>query len=309
MSLNPDPTVDNGAIFYSPTLGGMATTQSGKVVPLQQPTSQMTGTLNTGGTGGTGGTPTAALDTAAIANTQKSLDQLPGILSASLAAEQQKYQNAQHVFDAQEQQQRAQYDTGTTTNQQNYDSNFMAALRSGAMGLHGLLSILRGTGVEDWAKNAVRDTTNSDISTGLNTQKENQTSLDTSLSNFLTDLRGKRQENDTTFQNNQDAARLNQATQMQDLYEKMAKYYADAGDNANATKYLNMAGDQSASIAKYSVSPVGAYDTNRVAVQAAPISAFAGPTKQAVSYSPGDTGTAGVFTIGDARKRLAGVGA
>lgn len=265
-----------------------------------------------GGGGGGGYTPPSnpPLNTAALSNTQKSIDQLPGILARALASNDQEYQNTQQGFNAQETQQRGQYDKGTTTNQQNYDSNTMAALRAGATGLEGLLSILRGTGVESWANNAVRDTTNADIQTGHNTQQENQTSLDSSLSTFLTDLADKRHQNDVTHQNNAFAARESNATQMQTLYQKLASYYADAGDNATATKYMNMAGDLSAPIAQFGTAPVSKYDTTPVNVTAPTISAFSGPSKPGVTATPGDNGGGnGIFTIGDTRRKLAGASA
>lgn len=254
-------------------------------------------------------TSTSTLNNAAIANTNKSLALLPDILAHALAANDQSFQNAQHGFDVQEQQQRGQYNDGTTTNQNNYDANTMASLRAGAQGLGGLLSILRGTGVEGWANNVVRDTTNSDIRNGADTRQQNQTALDTSLSSFLSDLADKRHSNEVTHQNNEFASRKDNATQLQDLYTKMAQYYADNGDNATATDFMNKAGDQSQAIARYGVAPVGKYDMSPVTVKAPEISAFAAPTQQSINYNGGDTGTGGIFTIGDARKRLAGAGA
>lgn len=302
---NPTGLVNGGKAFQS--------AQPTPDLTLAQPITDTSGGTSGSGGGMTGGTApsqgSSALDQAAIQNTQKSLDQLPSILDAALAANRQKYQNAENGFNAQEQQQRGQYDTGTTTNQQNYDSNFMDSLRSGAQGLSGLLSILRGTGVEGWANQAVRDTTAGDIRNGLDTRNQNQTALDTSFSNFQNDLKDKRQQNSDTLTNNEFAARGNSATQMQKLYTEMAKYYADAGDNATATHYLNLAGDQSAAIAKYGTAPVSAFDTNPVSVQAAPISAFSAPTNQSVSYDPGMADNKGLFTIGDVRRRLAGAGA
>ena len=267
-------------------------------------------TVASSGAGSYPASTSTPLNTAAIANTQKSIDQLPAILQAALDAEQMKYENANRGFNEQQAQEQAKYDTGTTTNQQNYDSNLMAALRSGAKGLGGLLSILRGTGIEDWARGAVADTTNSDIRTGLDTRDQNQTSLDTSLGSTLTELAGKRRANDETLRNNQFAARGNNATQLQDLYGKMAGFYSDAGNNGEATRYMNMAGDQSPEIARYSIAPVSAYDSTPVNVKAANVTAFGSPTQQNVTSSNTNNGSsAGIFTVGDARKRLAGVGA
>ena len=267
------------------------------------------GTL-TGNGGSTAPAPKPVLNTAAIANTQKSLDQLPLILQQALAASLQEYENAKQGFAVQEQQQRGAYDKGTTTNQLNYDDNLMASLRSGASGLGGLLSILRGTGAEGWARDAVMNTTNTDIRGGLDTREQNQGQLDSSLSGFLTELEGKRNANDQTLRNNEFAARGANATQAQKLYSDMASIYADAEDTGNATRFMNKAGDYSTDIARYGTAPVSRFDTNPVAVKAAEVSAFADPTKQNVAATDSNQGGgAGLFTIGDTRRKLAGAGA
>ena len=286
----------------------------GQINPVLGAATTTPNNLNTGtrGTGGTGGNtaPKPVLNTAAIANTQKSIDQLPLILQMALDADRQKYENAKAAFNTQEAQEQGKYDTGTTTNQLNYDSNLMASLRAGTKGLGGLLSILRGTGAENWARDAVMETTNNDIRGGLDTRNQNQTGLDNSIGNFLTELAGKRRSNDETLQNNEFAARSANATQAQKLYSDMASVYADAEDTGNATKFMNKAGDYSGDIARYSTAPVGAYDEKPVEVKAAPITAFSGATKQNVTATEGNQGGgAGIFTLGDTRRKLAGAGA
>ena len=162
-------------------------------------------------TSGSGsGTIMPALNQAAVNNTQISLDQLPALLQAALNAETIKRGNTVRGFDDQEAGQRKTYDQSTTTNQQNYDSNFMESIRSGIKGLGGLFNILRGTGAaggtaEELARDTVGGVTANDIRTGADTQKTNQTSLDSTLSTFLTDLKGKRQAAEDTFENNKRA--------------------------------------------------------------------------------------------------------
>ena len=254
--------------------------------------------------------PKPVLNRAAVDNTQKSIDQLPLMLQMALDAEAAKYQNAENGFDIQQGEEQARYDEGSTTNNLNYDANLMASLRSGAKGLSGLLSILRGTGAEDWAREAVVETTNSDIRGGLDTRNENQTALDTSLGSFMSDLAGKRRANQETRINNEYAARGANASQMQDLYKTMAGFYSDAEDTAGAANWMNKAGDLSADVARYSTAPVGTYDQTPVKVKAAPITAFSGATNQNINADNGNNSpTNGVFTIGDTRKKLAGAGA
>lgn len=295
-----------------PLQGAIAPTAPGNITISPGVAGATTTNPNNLYTGGTGGyvAPKPVLNTAAIANTQKSIDQLPLILQQALAASLQEYENAKQGFGVQEEQQRGAYDKGTTTNQLNYDANLMASLRAGTKGLGGLLSILRGTGAENWARDAVMETTSNDIRGGLDTRNQNQTGLDSSLSGFLTELEGKRNANDQTLRNNEYAARGANATQAQKLYSDMASVYADAEDTANATKFMNKAGDYSGDIARYGTAPVSKFDTVPVNVKAAEVSAFADPTKQAVSATEGNQGGgAGIFTLGDTRRKLAGAGA
>lgn len=253
--------------------------------------------------------PKPVLNQAAVDNTQGSIDALAGILQRALDAENQKYTNAETLFNEQQAGEQGRYDKGTETNQLNYDSNLMASLRAGAKGLGGLLSILRGTGAEGWANDAVRDTTSSDIRTGLDNRNENQTSLDNGIGSFLGELAGKRRDNEATRQNNEFAHRGNNASEAQRLYKEMAGFYSDAEDTGNATRLMNKAGEYTPEIAKYSVAPVRGYDASPVKVQAAPVTAFSGATEKNVNYDGGNNSNNGIFTINNTRKKLAGVGA
>lgn len=272
-------------------------------------------TTSTGGTGGAvlgsgGGAPSGApsmpaLNQAAVNNTQIALDQLPALLASALEAETTRYGNLERGFNDQEGTQRRTYDESTTTNQQNYDSNYMASIRGGIKGLGGLMSILRGTGAAGGtASNMVRDTvggqTSNDIRMGADTQKQNQTSLDGVLSNFLTELKGKRQQAADTFENNKRAAGRDNATQMQDLLQKMAGYYGDAGRTAEAVSFMNRAGSLTPQIAQNSNARVSNYDTAPVAVQAPQVTAFADPVQPDVTAAatPEQVG-AGIFTMQD----------
>lgn len=253
--------------------------------------------------------PKPVLNQAAVDNTQGSIDALAGILQRALDAENQKYTDAETLFNEQQAGEQGRYDKGTETNQLNYDSNLMASLRAGAKGLGGLLSILRGTGAEGWANDAVRDTTSSDIRTGLDNRNENQTSLDNGIGSFLGELAGKRRDNEATRQNNEFAHRGNNASEAQRLYKEMAGFYSDAEDTGNATRLMNKAGEYTPEVAKYSVAPVRGYDASPVKVQAAPVTAFGGAAEQNVNYDGGSNPNNGIFTINNTRKKLAGVGA
>lgn len=244
-----------------------------------------------------------ALNQAAINNTQVAIDQLPALLQAALAAEQTRYGNTTRGFDTQQKQQQGQYDTSTTTNQQNYDANYMDSIRAGIKGLGNLFNLLRGTGAaggtaQDQVQDVVGGVTAQDIRTGADTQKANQTSLDSALSNFLTELKGKRDLASDTFENNQRAIQRDNQTQLQDLYGKMAGYFSDGGRTADATNWMNKAGALTPNIAANSQSKQSTYDTTPVAVQAPTLSAFEAPSQPDVVSTPnnGQVGS-GIFTM------------
>ena len=249
-----------------------------------------------------------ALNTGAVHNTQIAIDQLPAILANALSSEDQTYGNTINQFGAQEQQQRGQYDTSSTTNQQNYDSNFMDSIRAGVKGLGGLMNILRGTGAaggtaEQQVHDVVGDTTANDIRTGHDTQQANQGALDASLGQFLTDLKGKRQTADDTHANNRMAIQRDNATQLQDLFGKMAGFYGDAGNTATANDWLGRAGSLTPQIAQNSRTQVGNYDVAPVAVHAPQVTAFAAPSQPNVAIAPqdGQVGS-GIFTMNRGKK-------
>ncbi len=259
--------------------------------------------------GGSGGAARPVLNTVGVSNTQRTIDQLPGLLEAALAAERQKYDNALNEFNQQEQGQRKTYDTSTTTNQLNHDSNFMDSIRAGIKGLSGLMSMLRGTGAgggtaEDMARDTVGEVTSKDIRTGADTQKENQTQLDGSLEAFLGELGRKRRVNEDTLVNNERAIRRDNDTQLSELFGKMAGFYGDAGDQGNANAWMTRAGELTPRIAANSRTQVSPYDTTPIAVKAPELTAFSGPSQPDVAVAPenGQVGS-GIFAITDPRRR------
>lgn len=259
--------------------------------------------------GGGGGTVAPTLDEAGIRNTQKTIDEIPGLLAAALEAEKARASNANRTFDAQEAQQRDTYDKSTITNQQNYDANFMDSIRAGIKGLGGLFQILRGTGAAGGtAEDSVRDTvgavTSQDIRAGADTRNENQTALDSSLANFLTTLRGKRETNEDTRVNNERAIRRDSDSQLQELYGKMAGFYRDAERTADADSWMDRAGNLTPKIAENSRTQVSKYDTSPIEVRAPEITAFSGPSQPNIVTRP-DSGQigSGIFTITDRERR------
>lgn len=259
-------------------------------------------------TGGGGGAPKPVLNQAGVANTQRTIDELPGLLEAALAAERTRYGNTVNDFNTEEAGQRKTYDESTVTNTKNYDANFMDSIRAGIKGLGGLMSLLRGTGAgggsaEDMARDTVGGVTATDIRGGADTQKENQTALDTTLGSVLDQLRRKRQANEDTVVNNERAINRDSDTQMQELFGKMAGFYGDVGDTNNANSWMNRAGDLTPRIAANSRAQVSSYDTTPVAVKAPELTAFTAPTQPSFETAPNGQVGSGIFTMTDPRRR------
>lgn len=247
--------------------------------------------------------PKPVLNQAAVNNTQLAIDQIGSLLQAALANEDQGYINTNAQYDANEGQQRGTYDKSTVTNQKNYDSNYMDSIRAGIKGLGGLMALLRGTGAaggtaDDLVRDTVGGVTSNDIRAGADTRDENQGALDSSLSTFLTELKGKRQLASDTHANNMRAIQRDSDTQLQDLYSKMAGFYGDAEMTPQRDMYMTTAGSLTPRIASNSKAVTSPYDTTPVAIQAPALSAFAGPTQPNVLAAPqdGQVGS-GIFTM------------
>lgn len=261
-----------------------------------------------GGGGGSAAPAPPPLNQGAVDNTQLTIDQIPGILQSALAAESQRSSNASSGFDSQQKQQQGQYDESTITNQHNYDSHFMDSIRAGVKGLGGLMQLLRGTGaaggsVDQEVRDTVGGITSGDIRTGADSQKENQGQLDSSLSQFLTNLGIKRKQNDDTRVNNERSIHRESDTQLQDLYGKMAGYYGDAGRTAEANSFMTRAGSLTPQIASNSSSRVSPYDTTPVVVHAPNLTAFADPSQPNVVAAPSDGQVgSGIFSMTNRRR-------
>lgn len=249
-----------------------------------------------------------AFNQAGASNTQRTIDEIPGLLQAALNSEGARYGNVVRDFNTQEQGQRKTYTGSTVNNQKNYDETFMDSIRAGIQGLGGLMSLLRGTGAgggtaEDIARDTVGGVTANDIRGGADTRQENQIALDTSLSGFLSDLDRRRKANEDVKINNERAIRRDSNTQLQDLFGKMAGFYGDVGDTANANTWMNRGGELTPQIARDSMTQVSAYDTTPVTVKAPELAAFAGPTQPSVTTVPDGQVGSGIFTMSDPRRR------
>jgi len=248
------------------------------------------------------------LNQAQVDATNQSLGSLGQILANAYASAQTGYDNARDQLNAQEATQRARYDQESLKNQQNYDANLGASLRAGRSGLSGLMAALRGGGgggndyARNWIQNTVADTTANDIREGYNTFDENRTAQDNNLSTFLTDLAGKRRENEDALVNNRRAADLYDAQQKQGLYQKLADLYGEAGNAGENARYLGLAGGQAGNIAQNMGAQVSKYNSSPIEVKSPDMTAFAAPETQSMGASENARGT-GIFSMLDPRRR------
>lgn len=291
----PDPAVGGVVINTGPT--------SDYVAPGAPDYSGQT----VSGGGGTVEAP-KVFNQAGADNTQRTINELPGLLRDALASEGTRYGNTVNEFNTSEQGQRKTYEGSTVTNQKNYDATFMDSIRAGIKGLGGLMALLRGTGgaggtVEGQARDIVGGVTANDIRGGADTRNENQTTLDTSLGGFLSDLDRKRKLAEDTRINNERAIGRDSDTQMQELFGKMAGFYGDVGNTAEANNWMNRAGELTPRIAANSRTQVSPYDTAPVVVKAPELTAFAAPTQPSVVTAPNGQVGSGIFTMTDPRRR------
>lgn len=190
---------DGNVYLKSPTgVTNLGSAQQAKPWDLTLNGAQEIADPNPGGGGGGGGSTAPsgtgasypALNRGAVNNTQLAIDQIPALLAAALANEDTGYGNTTAGFNSQEEAQRGTYDKSTTTNQLNYDANFMDSIRAGIKGFGNMLAILRGTGAaggtaQDNVQDVVGSVTSNDIRTGADTRDTNQSALDASLSQFF----------------------------------------------------------------------------------------------------------------------------
>jgi len=248
------------------------------------------------------------LNQAQVDATNQSLGSLGQILANAYASAQTGYDNARDQLNSQETTQRARYDQESLKNQQNYDANLGASLRAGRSGLSGLMAALRGGGgggndyARNWIQNTVADTTANDIREGYNTFDENRTAQDNNLSTFLTDLEGKRRENEDALVNNRRAADLYDAQQKQGLYQKLADLYGESGNAGENARYLGLAGGQAGNIAQNMGAQVSRYNSSPIEVKSPDMTAFASPEQQSMGASENARGT-GIFSMLDPRRR------
>lgn len=252
-----------------------------------QPTQEISAGGDAAGSGSTD--TTKVLNQAAVDNTRKAI--------GSLDKEQQVgYQNIDDDFnsvisryDLEKSQNRADYDEGNVTNNQNLQKNRQNALVSAAQGLRGLRGVLASIGALNGdgsflANRAVTTEANQDLGGAQETAAVNARNLDKAWNRFGEEDEQRRADARTSRTNSRTALEGSILGKRQGLLQKLAELFGDADNTAEATKYLNEAGDLNDPIAQ------------KTRVQASPI------TAKAAAYSPGELETylagAGDMTVG-----------
>lgn len=279
------------------------TTTSPTSTPNMIDTSKITNTY-------TGDSNVTPLNQVGIDAINSSLGQLDTVRDQGLATEKNKYNSLIDRYSDEATQNQNKYDADLLTTNKNHAKNLMQSLYAGIGGLGSLLSIIRGQGAgsgtaRDLVENAVGSQTARDIAGGDQTREDNTSALDNFINTFLSKDENRRREAELTLENNQNAIRSNELSQRQELLNNLAKIYGDAGRTADAQKYAADAISLNPRLTSLSNRGVAEYSPVDAAVQAPTLTSFAGPSTGGVTASGGAGNLgAGVFTLGDFRKRL-----
>lgn len=264
-----DGNFQNGQQFMAP-LGSAVNDANARF--YQEFTAGKVAGVNTGGSGTTapsgGGTAPAApiLNQAAIDNTNKALASLDTELNTGYKNIDDSYNSVVGNYDVEAGRVRKDFDEQTVTNNQNLQKNQQSAMQAAARGRRGLYGTLASMGAlsgdgQKLADEAVVSTANEDLGGASETYQTNATSLTKAFTNFEDEDRRRRAEAETARNNSRTSIEGSIASKRQNMFQKMAEIYGEAGDQNNATTYMNRAGDLNEEIASKS------------AVQATPITA------------------------------------
>jgi len=217
----------------------------------------------------------AALNAAAIANTQKAIGSLDTELNTGSGNIDASYGSLVGKYDKEASQTAEDYDEQTVSNNKSLDKNRQNALLAAAQGRRGLRGTLSAIGALSGdggflADNAVRTSANEDIGGAVDTYATNATGLDKAKSRFDEEDRDRRREAETARINQRTALEGAVAGKRQGFLQKMAELFGSSGNNAEATRVLNEAGDLNQTIAAKS------------AVAATPF------TERKAAFTPGD---------------------
>lgn len=198
--------------------------------------------------GGGGADPDAALNAAAIDNTRKAIGSLDTELNTGYGNIDSSYNSLTGKYDKEAAQTAEDYDEQTVSNNKSLDKNRQNALLAAAQGRRGLRGTLSAIGALSGdgaflADNAVRTSANEDIGGAVDTYATNATGLDKAKTRFDEEDRDRRKEAETARINQRTALEGAVAGKKQGFLQKMAELFGSSGNNGEATRYLNEAGD------------------------------------------------------------------
>lgn len=233
---------------------------------------------NGGGGGGGYSAPVYQDTSAARKATQQGIDSLDTTLSSNLQSISDNYARIIQQYNDEATTNKTNYDTQVGSNEQTRENTIQAALLAAAQGGRGLratlgsIGALNGTGLL-LANRAVAAGANTDIGDGNKVFDKNATQLYTAYAQTQQDEKNRRAEAEAAKVNEEKATRAAVAKEKQGLYEKMAGFWTDAGNNGEANRYLGMVGNMSPEIAGYSGTAVAPY------------------TPRSVLFNPGELGS------------------
>lgn len=265
----------NGGVQFQVGPYSPETYESARAIMAAQPGAGTVLGRSTGPGDPGGGGSAPVMDQAAVNNTEKAINSLGVERSVGRKNIDDDFNSVMERYDLERSQNRADFDEGNVTNNQNLQRNRQNALVSAAQGFRGLRGVLSSIGAlggdgQVLASNAVTTEANQDLGEAAETAATNARSLDRSWEDFDEEDDQRRAEARTGRTNSRTALEGSILGKRQSLLQKLADLFSDAGNSSKAESYLNQAGDLNSEIAQKS------------RVQATPI------TAKKAAFSPGE---------------------
>jgi hypothetical protein len=233
--------------------------------------------------------------TASQAATQQSIDSLDPALANSLAGITSNFDTIMANYAGENALNQDNYNKQVTSNEQTRSNNNQAALLAAAQGGRGMRATLASLGSLDGtgqllANRAIASSANADIGAGNKVFDTNATQLDNAWNATQFDQKKRDAEAIAARADAESAARQNVAQQRQSLYEKMAGFKADAGNQAGADQFTRMMGDLAPQTINARPAPT-AYAQRNIGFEAGKLGSYLGGNNDlTVKTAAGNTG-------------------
>jgi len=239
--------------------------------------------------GGAQAAPAKVLNQAAVDNTNKAIGSLDTEQQVGYQNIEDDYGSVIGKYDLERGNNKADFDEGIITNNQNLEKNRQNSLVSAAQGLRGLRGVLGSIGALNGdgtrlANQAVTNEANTDLGGAQETAATNTQALNKSWDRFGEEDKQRRAEAQTSRGNSRTALEGSILGKRQGLLQKLAELFGEVDNTSEATNYLNQVGDLNEGIAQKS------------RVQSSPIVA------KSAAFNPGEMDSylagAGDMTVG-----------